>query len=78
MTTINISLPDKLKEAGENLIKAGYFASFSDLVRDSLRNSIEKTNMDHLYLEAKKDLRTGKATVLRNKNDVEKYMKSIR
>lgn len=78
MTTINISLPVKLKKAGESLVEAGYFASFSDLVRDSLRNSIEKTNLDHLYSEAKKDLRTGKATVLKNKNDIGKYMKSIR
>ncbi|HAU65023.1 TPA: hypothetical protein DCW32_00515 [Candidatus Woesebacteria bacterium] len=78
MSTINISLPDKLKEAGEDLVKAGFYSSFSDLVRDSLRNSIEKTNLDQLYLEAKKDLKTGKATVLKNKGDVEKYMKSIR
>ena len=78
MVTINISLPDKLKEEGEDLIAAGFYASFSDLVRDSLRNSIEKVSLDRLYFEAKKDLKKGKATVLKNKKDIDKYMNSIR
>lgn len=78
MVTINISLPDKLKEEGEGLIVAGFYASFSDLVRDSLRNSIEKVSLDRLYLEAKKDLKKGTATILKNKKDIDLYMKSIR
>lgn len=81
MTTINISLPEKLKEDAENLVKSGLYASFSDLVRDSLRDSIEKNErkeLDRLYTQAKKDLITKKATVLKNNKDIEKYMKSIR
>ncbi len=81
MTTINISLPEKLKEDAENLVKLGLYASFSDLVRDSLRDSIEKNEkkeLDRLYTQAKKDLITKKATVLKNNKDIEKYMKSIR
>lgn len=37
MSTINISLPDKLKKEADKLIKAGYYSSFSDLVRTALR-----------------------------------------
>jgi Arc/MetJ-type ribon-helix-helix transcriptional regulator len=40
MTTINISLPDKLKKQADKLIKDGYYASFSDLVRTGLRQMI--------------------------------------
>ena len=42
MKTINISLPDKLKTQADNLIRAGYYASFSDLVRTALRETIAK------------------------------------
>lgn len=37
MTTINISLPDVLKKEADVLIKRGYYASFSDLVRVAIR-----------------------------------------
>lgn len=77
MVTINISLPDKLKEEGESLISAGFYASFSDLVRDSLRSSIEKANLDRLYAEAKEDERTGKAVILKSKKDIDNYFKKL-
>ncbi len=77
MVTINISLPDKLKEEGENLISAGFYASFSDLVRDSLRTSIEKANLDRLYAGAKEDERTGKATILKSKKDIDNFFKKL-
>jgi len=81
MTTINISLPEKLKEEAEDLVKLGFYASFSDLVRDSLRDSIEKNEkreLDRSYALAKNELTAKKATVLKNSKDIEKYMKSIR
>lgn len=62
----------------EKLVKAGEYVSFSDLVRDSLRNVIEKVELDRIYAETKKELREGKAIVLRNKKDVDNFMKSIR
>ncbi len=78
MVTINVSLPEKLKKDAEALIKAGEYVSFSDLVRDSLRNAVEEKELDRLYAEAKKDLKNGKAVVLRNKKDVDKYMDSLK
>lgn len=77
MLTINISLPAKLKSQAENLVKSGYFASFSDLVRDSLRRSIEINKYDLWADEAKKELKSGKAKVLRSTKDVEEFVKSL-
>lgn len=78
MTTINISLPDKLKDQAQELVKVGFYASFSDLVRDSLRQLVKRNRYDLLAEEAKEDLKKGRATVLKNKKEIEKYMKSIR
>ena len=78
MITINISLPEKLKEDAKALVKAGEYVSFSDLVRDSLRIAVEKRELDRVYAETKKELREGKAIVLRNKKDIGNFMKSIK
>lgn len=73
MTTINISLPEQLKKEADFLIGAGYYASFSDLVRDSLRRVI----YDEWYQEAKKDEKSGKAIILKSKKDIDNYFKKI-
>ncbi len=51
MKTINISLPDKLKSQADNLIKAGYYASFSDLVRTAIRETITKPKLNKNYTD---------------------------
>lgn len=53
MKTINISLPDKLKSQADNLIRQGYFASFSDLVRTAIREVIGKQQGEKNYTEIK-------------------------
>jgi Arc/MetJ-type ribon-helix-helix transcriptional regulator len=77
MNTINISLPVKLKSRAETLVKAGYYASFSDMVRDSLRCLIEKNRYDYWIEEAKNDLKKGKATALKSSKAVDAYLKRI-
>lgn len=77
MTTINISLPDKLKQQAETLIERGFYASFSDLVRDALRQTISKSKYDLWAEEAKQDLKTGKAIVLKSKKDIKNYFDSL-
>ncbi len=78
MVTINISLPEKLKDQAETLVKNGFYASFSDLVRDSLRQIVSKNKYDLWAEEAKEDLEKGRAVVLKNKKEIEEYMNSIR
>ena len=77
MVTINVSLPEKLKKDAEELIKTGEYVSFSDLVRDSLRHSLERNELDRLYEEAKKDELTGKAVILKSKKDIDNYFKKL-
>jgi len=78
MATINISLPEKLKDQAQALVRGGFYASFSDLVRDSLRQIVSKNKYDLWAEEAKGDLKEGRAVVLRNKKEIEEYMDSIR
>lgn len=77
MTTINISLPTQLKTDAEMLVEDGLYVSFSDLVRDSIRKVVADAKYDLLYLQAKKDYKNGKATVLKTKEDVDNYFKKL-
>ncbi|PIR42998.1 hypothetical protein COV24_05085 [candidate division WWE3 bacterium CG10_big_fil_rev_8_21_14_0_10_32_10] len=74
MNNINISLPKKLKEESEKLVKTGYYASFSDLVRSSLRKTIEASKYDLWADEAKEDYIAGRAFVLKDKDDIKKLL----
>ena len=77
MTTINISIPAKLRTDAEELVAGGYYVSFSDLVRDSLRRLVEKSKFDLWADESKKDLGRGKAVILNSGKEVNKYLKSL-
>ena len=77
MTTINISLPERLKEQAETLVKSGFYTSFSDLVRDSLRKIVSQNKYDLWAEETKKEVKERKAVVLKTKKDIKKYFDSI-
>jgi Arc/MetJ-type ribon-helix-helix transcriptional regulator len=81
MATVNVSLPAKLKTAGDELVKEGYYASFSDLVRDSLRGIISQAknelNFARWDSEIDRDVKSGEATTLKNPKDIENYVKSL-
>ena len=76
MTTINISLPSKLKSQADALIDQGYFASFSDLVRMAIREMVGGSRYDTLIREAVNDHRKGRSIVLKNKKDIHNYILS--
>lgn len=77
MSTINISLPSQLKAQADQLIEDGHFVSFSDLVRTALRQMMEENHLNSLLATAKKDLKSGKAYVLADKDDIDKYVDEI-
>lgn len=77
MTTINISLPVQLKFQADNLIKQGYFASFSDLARTALRQLVHQSNYDLMAKEAIEENNRGESTVLKTDKDIKKYIKNI-
>ena len=74
MTTINISLPSALKSQAETLVTEGYYASFSDLVRDSLRRVIGTFELEILAKETKLAEKLGKTKTLKNKKDVASFV----
>ena len=77
MATINISLPEKLKSQANSLVKRGYYSSFSDLVRDSLRRLLVRSQLDYWADEAKIDVKKGKAVVLKSDEDIDSYVDSL-
>lgn len=53
MNTINISLPSKLREQADELVKQGYYVSISDLVRDAIRKTISQNDIPFVQLSEK-------------------------
>lgn len=77
MSTINISLPIQLKKDAEKLVNRGLYASFSDLVRDSLRHTIAKDKYDRMAEEAMQAKSKGQGVHLKNKRELAKYFESL-
>lgn len=78
MATINISLPAKLKLDIDTLVDDGVYVSFSDAVRDYLRDGLRKQNSyDRWAAEAKKDFKNGKSVALKTPKDIDQYFDSL-
>jgi Arc/MetJ-type ribon-helix-helix transcriptional regulator len=77
MVTINISLPDKLKNQAQRLVEEGYYVSFSDLVRDSLRKVIDKNEYDLLADNAEYELKKGRAKELKTKKEIKEFFDNL-
>jgi len=77
MTTINVSLPEKLKTEAQTLVNQGYYSSFSDLVRYSIRKLVSENKYDLMAEETKQDIKKGKAVVLKTKKDIKDYFDSL-
>jgi len=77
MTTINISLPDKLKSQAQELVDSGFYASFSDLVRHALRQTVSKSKYDLMAEEAIRQEKSGEATVLRTHKEIKDFFKNL-
>lgn len=78
MTTINISLPDKLKKQADRLVSDGTYSSFSDLVRTGLRKLFWEYELDMAFEKTKRDYLSGRANVLENKQDIDNYLERLR
>jgi Arc/MetJ-type ribon-helix-helix transcriptional regulator len=75
--TINISLPIKLKAQADELVRDGYFSSFSDLVRNALRIELNKPSYDTLLKEVKEEEKRGESVILETGDDVDAFMKKV-
>lgn len=77
MTTINISLPDKLKKEADKTIAEGHYASFSDLARTALRQILRNHKLDRMAAEAKADYKAGKGIILRTDKDITDFFAKL-
>jgi len=77
MNTINISLPEQLKMQANQLIDMGFYASFSDLVRTALRQTINQSQYDIWANQAKKEAKSGKIKPLSSKKDIDNFLKNF-
>jgi Arc/MetJ-type ribon-helix-helix transcriptional regulator len=78
MTTINVSLPDKLKNKADSLVSDGYYASFSDIVRTALRELLITAHYQKLADEAKAEYKAGKATVIRTNKELDEFFRKLK
>ncbi len=77
MHTINVSLPSQLKLQADQLIQAGYFASFSDLVRTALRQTLTEIQLNSLANQAISEHRSGQAKTLKDAQAVAQYVDQV-
>ena len=77
MNTINISLPKKLHEKATELVKKGYYASFSDLTRTAVRRLIGQGELDLISEQTQKNYKKGKAVVLKSQADIDEFFDKL-
>jgi Arc/MetJ-type ribon-helix-helix transcriptional regulator len=70
MTTINISLPDKLKDRVDEAVRSGYYASVSDLMRDGARQVLSQNDLAEDISQSQREFKTGKGRVLKSLKDL--------
>lgn len=68
-TTLNISIPVALKREVEKEVKAGHYASVSELFRDALR-SWKEEQLYQSVLQSRKDFSEGRFKKLRSLEDL--------
>ena len=75
MATMNISLPDQMKQWVEDQVATGRYANASDLMRDVIRQRQDRdAALDELYAELKKGLDSGIST--RSREELLDYIRS--
>lgn len=72
-TTVNISLPTNLKKEADFLVARGDFASFSDFMRTSARELLER-KYQRWTDNALRDIKSGKAVALDSDKDIADFV----
>lgn len=76
-TTVNISLPTQLKKDADRLVAKGYYASFSDFARATMRYALRDLRFQEIIDESKREEALGTATILNGPKDIEEFMSKI-
>lgn len=78
--TINISLPKTLADLAKKQVKAGYYSSLSEVIRESLRNHLTSPTIptykmskkaENIALKARKEHTAGKTILLKDVDDLD-------
>jgi antitoxin ParD1/3/4 len=64
MQTMNISLPDQLKEFVDGQVDSGRYSSVSEYVRDLIRDDEKRKAQDKLEAMLMEGIRSGEATAM--------------
>jgi len=75
ISTINVSFPSELKKEAQMFINDGYYASFSDLVRTSVRELLGR-RYQKMIDDSERDIKEGKAVALKSAKEIEEYVNS--
>jgi len=75
--TVNVSLPTELKKEADKLVANGNYASFSDIVRASLRQSIRNKKYNDLFEQAKQDVAMGKTKELVGREGIDSFINDL-
>lgn len=59
MQTVPAKLTDRLVWEAEAMIKEGWYANKSELIRDAVRNLVNKVKMQNLEVAIKEDIKWG-------------------
>lgn len=68
MPTMNISLPDQLKEFVESQVRSGQYGSVSEYMRDLIRADEKRKAQEQLELLLLEGVRSGKPTPMRRRD----------
>jgi antitoxin ParD1/3/4 len=64
MATLNISLPDEMREFVDKQVTAGGYATASEYIRDLVRKAQKQAGREWLMAELQKGIDSGPATLM--------------
>jgi len=89
-STINITLPDRLKQEIDSRVRGGMYASVSEFIRNAVRRALTSrddipfgeafsTEAENLILQAEEETiaRPNNSTVLNSTKDIDRYLDSL-
>ncbi|HYD34533.1 MAG TPA: type II toxin-antitoxin system ParD family antitoxin [Vitreimonas sp.] len=77
MSTVNVSLPNKLKQEAESLVSEGEFVSFSDVIRTALRQFLTNRKHETWLNQAKQEELTHTIKTLNSLRQTTEYLDEI-
>lgn len=78
MTSINISLSERLKSSAEGLISSGRYSTLSKLAQKAIERLIQIEDLDNILSDSKKAYKKGVAVTVSSKRDLSSYFAQLK